>query len=165
MVKTFDEKLSTTEAAELLELTSERIRQLIASGHIPALVNGKVALAAVVRGYIHFRNEDDRRTSKSASASRVQDARAREIELKVAEREGRLIDIVEHRELYGEVFGTLKADMNGVGQRFGRDQAQRRQIEQGIDAIFDKAADRFEKGTRDIVGASEAGEVVEGNDA
>jgi len=48
----------------------------------------------VVQGYIRFRNDADRRAQKSA-ADRVRDARAREIELRNAVREGRLIAIDE----------------------------------------------------------------------
>lgn len=141
--------MTTAQVAELFEITAERVRQLVKSGHIEKRGKDQVPLVSAVRGYIRFLKDENRRSSKSASASRVQDSRAREIDLKVAEREGRLIDVVEHRDIFAEVFGTLKAGLAGVPARVTRDMEHRRRLETEIDDILRQAADRFEQASRD----------------
>src|SRR5262252_2093633 len=86
-------------AGELLMIGAERVRQLIRAGWIKRTSLG-LRLLDVVQGYIQFRNDAERRASKSAAASRVTDMRAREIEIRVARREGELIEIED-------VFETL----------------------------------------------------------
>lgn len=157
--------LSTAQAAELLEITAERVRQLVKSGHIEKRGKDQIPLLSAVRGYIRFLKEDERRSSKSASASRVQDSRAREIDLKVAEREGRLVDVVEHRDIFAEVFGTLKAGLAGVPARVTRDMDHRRKLETEIDDILRQAADRFEQASRDLGDAGPAVEADSRDDA
>jgi hypothetical protein len=83
--------VSLANAAKELDLCSERIRQLIRDGLIDRGPRGKVSMISAYRGLVKFLRDDSRRTSKSASASRVQDARSREIELRTAEREGQLL--------------------------------------------------------------------------
>lgn len=151
--------VTMAEAGEELGVGAERVRQFIKEGLVERGPRGKVSLVSAYRGYVKFLKDDERRSSKSASASRVQDARAREIELKVAAREGRLVDVVEHLDLFAEVFGSLKAGLAGIPARVSRDMAHRRKIETEIDDVLRQAADRFEQASRhpgDVGPASEA---------
>lgn len=161
----FDVTISTTAAGDLLEIGAERVRQLIKDGYIERAARGQVKLRSAVQGYLRFRNEADRRASKSASASRVQDARAHEIEIRTAEREGRLIDLNEHLDLFAECFGALKAGLAGVPARLTRDMGFRRKIEQEIDDVLRQCADRFEQAARDPGDAGAAAEADAGDDA
>jgi hypothetical protein len=70
-----------------------------------------------VQGYIRFRNDSDRRAQKSAADSRVRDARAREIELRNAVREGRLIEIDETMAIVEEMIGLFRAETAGLPAR------------------------------------------------
>jgi hypothetical protein len=142
--------LTTAQAAALLEIGPERVRQLVKSGHIEKRGKDQVPLVSAVRGYIRFLKDDERRSSKSASASRVQDARAEEIALRVAERRGRLVDIVEHNDIFTEAFGTLKSEFAGIPARLTSDITFRRKIETEHDDAFRRCADRFESATADL---------------
>ena len=157
--------ISTARVAKLLGVTPVRVRQLVTEGYIEKAGRDRIVIEVAVQGYLRFRNEADRRSSKSASASRVQDARAREIDLKVAEREGRLIDVVEHRDLFAECFGTLKAGLAGVPARLTRDMSFRRKIEQEIDDVLRQCADRFEQASADPGNAGQAAEADSGDDS
>lgn len=148
--------LTTAQAAALLELSPARIGQLIKSGHIEKRGKDQVPLVSAVRGYIRFLKDEERRANKSAAASRVQDARARDIELKIAEKESRLIDMVEHLDLFAEAFGIVKTGLAGVPMRATRDQDLRRKIEAEIDDVLGKAARRFEQGTANLRAAGAA---------
>jgi hypothetical protein len=142
--------LTMAQAAALLEMSPERIRQLVKTGYIEKRGKDQVPLVSAVRGYIRFLKDEDRRSSRTASASRVQDARARDIELKIAEKESRLIDMVEHLDLFAETFGVVKSGMAGVPLRSTRDPELRRKIETEINDVLAKAARRFEQGTANL---------------
>ncbi|MBX9740504.1 MAG: hypothetical protein K2X62_10540 [Beijerinckiaceae bacterium] len=142
--------LTTAQAGALLELSAERIRQLIGAGYIEKHGKDQVPLVSAVRGYIRFLKDDERKASRTAAVSRVQIARAREIEFKIAEREHRLIDIAEHEDLFAEAFGSIRSGLAGVPARVTRDVELRRRIEAGIDDVLRRAADRFEEGTANL---------------
>lgn len=153
------------EAAAELEIGAERVRQFIKDGLVERGPRGKVSLLSLYRGYVKFMRADQRRSSKSASASRVHDARAKEIELKTAEREGRLMDVDEVRDVVGEWAGRLRTGFAGIPARLSRDLVFRRQIEAEIDDVFRKATDHFEKTMGGSRGAGAAAEADAGNDA
>ena len=82
------------QAARLLMISEERIRQLVKQGYVPkSEKRGYVQLVGSVQGYLKDLKEDERRSTKSAADSRVRDARALEIELRIAERTRDLIPV------------------------------------------------------------------------
>lgn len=163
-MEALDATVSLTRAGELLGVSGEWVRKLIAKGHLTRTDNGVKPLDAF-HGYIKFLKDDGRRTSKTATASRVQIARAREIELKIAERKGELIDIVEHRDLFAEVFGMVKLGLDGVPAQVTSDVAQRGKIEAAIESVLRRAADRFEAATADLSAGREAAAADPADDA
>lgn len=165
MAKQAETLISTAQAAALLELTPERVRQLVKSGHIEKRAKDQVPLVSAVRGYIHFLKDEERRSSKSASASRVQDARAREIELKTAEREGSLMDVEEVRAVVAEWGGVIRTGLNSIPARLSRDMTFRRKIETEIDDVIRQATERFESAMGNRSAAAGAVEADTGDDA
>ena len=72
------------QAARLLMISEERIRQLIKQGYVPKCEKrGYVQLVGAVQGYLKYLKEDERRSTRSAADSRVRDAWALEIELRI----------------------------------------------------------------------------------
>lgn len=128
------------QAAQLLMLSSMRLRQLAADGYCPKPVKGKVPLVGIVQGYVKFLRSENRENSQSASQSRVRDARAREIELRIAERDARLIDIEEHDSVLDLIVGGLRSNLLSLPQRVTRDRALRRTIEAELDGAFERTA-------------------------
>lgn len=131
-------------AGRLLMKSSERIRQLAREGWIPRHgtgANTRYALVDVVQGYIRFRDDADRRATKTASATRISDARAREIELRTAIREGHLIDLDEAVEAVEDLVGLLRSELSGLPARCTRDLQVRRTIETARNDILDRIAD------------------------
>lgn len=157
--------VTTARLAKFLDLTPHRVRQLIKEGHIEKAGPDRLVLETATRGYIRFRNDADRRSSKSASASRVQDARAREIELKTAEREGSLMDVEEVRAVVAEWGGVIRTGLNSIPARLSRDMTFRRKIETEIDDVFRQATERFESAMGDRSAAGAAAEADAGDDA
>ncbi|XIA64511.1 hypothetical protein ACFIOY_37680 [Bradyrhizobium sp. TZ2] len=136
-------------------VSAERVRQLAKEGWIEKAGKDQFYLVDVVQGYIRFRNDSERRATKSATASRVSDARAREVELRIAERERRLVELSEMIALADQLVGMFRAELSGLPARVTRDLQIRRTIETAIHDILDRIAD---------VAVSRAGVVAEGSD-
>ena len=136
--------LTAEMAARLLMKSNERIRQLSREGWIPKHgtgANTRYALVDVVQGYIRFRDDAEKRATKTAAATRISDARAREIELRTAIREGRLIDLDEAIEAVEDLMGLLRSELSGLPARCTRDLQIRRTIETARNDILERIAD------------------------
>jgi len=134
------------QAARLLMISDERIRQLQKQGYIPrALKRGVVPLVGAVQGYLRYLREDGRQSTKSAAANRVTDARTREIELRIAERQRDLIPQDDARAVIGEMAAMVKAEFVGLPARVTRDLDLRRTLEQEVDASFARLAASAER--------------------
>lgn len=160
-----DMVIPISEAAAELQIGAERIRQFVKDGLVERGPRGMVSLLSLYRGYVKFLRDDQRRSSKSASTSRVNDARAKEIELKTAEREGRLMDVDEVRDVVSEWAGKLRAGLSGLPARLSRDMTFRRKIEAEIDDVLRQVTDHFSKAMGGRPGAGAAADPNAGNDA
>lgn len=132
-------------AAKLLMMTPHRIRQLVSEGWIPKAARNAYPLVGLVQGYIRFLKDEQRRANKVQAESRVRDARAREIELRIAEREGRLIETAEALTTLDEILGQIRSDLSGAPARITRDLSLRGQIEVELDRVLDRAADHLQQ--------------------
>jgi hypothetical protein len=136
--------INTEEAGKLIMKIPDRVRQLAKAGWIAqegTPSDRRYRLLDVVQGYIRFRDDEDRRTTKIAAHSRITDARSREVELKNAQREGRLIDLEEVLAVIEEIIGMLRSQLSGLPARVTRDLQFRRTIETAVNDILDSIAD------------------------
>jgi hypothetical protein len=84
---------ANTEAiAKYLDLSSKRIRQLVQEKVLSRRSDDTFDRDACRVAYIRYLRDEGRRVTKSAAASRAQEARADEIELRVAKERGKLIE-------------------------------------------------------------------------
>jgi hypothetical protein len=134
--------INTEQAARLLMIGPERVRQLVKAGWINKIEKDRFHLVDVVQGYIKFRNSEDRRSSKTAADSRVRDARAHEIELRVAIKMRDLMRHDEHVEILDEVVGLFRSELSGLPARVTRDLHERVRIEQAVNEILDRISSR-----------------------
>lgn len=136
--------VTVPEAGGRLGVSGQWIRRLQSDGYIPAANSkGVVQYRDVANGYIRWLKDDARRSSKSASATAVQEARASEIALRVAERRRDLIRMDEAISTIDDVFGPLKSELAGVPARATRDIALRKHIEAELDAALGRAVKRL----------------------
>jgi len=143
--KIADQVITTADASQLLALTEARLRALENDGWIERIGPNQWPLVATMQGYLGFLRADGRRTSKSAAESRVRDARAREIEIRVAERIRRLIQIDDALETLDAVCGAVRTELAGLPARITRDLSIRNKIEQEANESLTRIADRFEQ--------------------
>lgn len=137
--------LNLEQTCRLLMLTKQRVQQLVKAGYIPKPAKDTYPVVGAVQGYIRFLKDDERRTSKVQADSRVRDARAREIELRIAERERDLIPIDDAKAEIAAFVTETRAEIVGMGARITRDMELRRQIDTECDGILTRLADRAEK--------------------
>jgi phage terminase Nu1 subunit (DNA packaging protein) len=157
--------LTTEQAARLIMKSAERVRQLSREGYIPRhgkANDARFHLLDVVQGYIRFRDDSDRRNSQSAQASRVADARAREIELRNATRESKLMETDEAIETIRQMIGTLRSELSGVPARSTRDLQIRRTMETAINEALTRAADIAGEIASSMERVRDAGPALEG---
>lgn len=135
--------ITVAQASKLLMVSGQWLRQLASKGHIPKAVKGKYPLVAVVQGYIGFLKDEERRTSKVQADSGLKAARQREVELRIAEKEGRLVDMEDVEATFNDILGTFRAELNGIPAAVTRDMKLRVSIEQGIDGAVARSEKRF----------------------
>lgn len=119
-------------AGRLLMISVERIRQLSKSGYIDIPKRGHTTIMSAVQGYIRFLKDEERKDSKHAIASRATDARAREIELRIAEKTRSLIPIEDANLALDLVVGEVNRQFTGLAARVTRDVPTRRKIEAAV---------------------------------
>lgn len=130
-------------AANLLELSPRRIQYLAAEGWIQKSGAGRYPIVPLVRGYVRFLKEDNARKSKSAADGRLRDARAREVEQRIAERDRGLVALDEALGIFDEVTGSFLQTLSGAPARITRNQSERRRLEAIFDADRQRLADHF----------------------
>jgi hypothetical protein len=98
-----------------------------------------------VRGYISFLRADERRSSKSAGEFRLRDAKAKVVEMQLAERAHELIAYDEAETALETVVGLVRTEMGGVAARVTRDLGLRRSIEKAINDGLARVVARLAK--------------------
>lgn len=135
--------ITTDQAAKLLMISTERVRQLSRTGHIPKVSRGRFHLVAVVQGYLKYLKDDERRASISAAESRVRDARAAEIERRMAREDREIIAMEEAMGTLDEMVGLMLATLNSLPAMITRNPRERRRIEDIVHRAQGRLAKQF----------------------
>src|ERR1700730_5069714 len=121
--------LNTADAAKLIGKSTIWLAKLVTDGFVkPGDKRGRETVykpADVAQGYARYLTDEQRRSSKSTTLSEVQAARAREIEMRIAREDHKLIELDEALSVLDEIVGGLKADFNGLAAAITRDQPLR----------------------------------------
>lgn len=147
-------------AAKLLMVTDERLRQLVKLSYIKRSVRGQYDLVDVVQGYIKFLKDEERKGSKIATQTRMQDAKTAEIEMRIAEKRRELIPVEDHHAALDIVVGKVRSEFSGLPSRFTRDMPTRRKLEIEVNASFNRVADAVAASAKFI---AEGGELPTGS--
>lgn len=137
--------ISTQQAGVLLQLTQPRLSQLETAGWIARVGPGRWRLLDLVQGYIKSLKDDTKRSSQTATLSRVQEAPAKEIEQRTAREAGQTVDMSDALAFVDDIVGPLMADMDGFSARVTRDMPMRRKIEGELNDLRTRHADRLDK--------------------
>lgn len=134
--------MSVREAAALMNRSTRFVQKLVEEGHVTRTKAGRYDLVALVRGMVTYFEEQMAKSTKAAIASRATESRAREIELRIAERCRELIPLDDAKTEVARIVSDVRAEIVGLGARVTRDLELRRQIDQETDGILARLADR-----------------------
>jgi len=140
-----DTIITSTDVSVLLGISLVRISEVERAGWMTRVEKGRWRLGDVVHGYIACLRDEKKRSTQTATLSRVQTARAEAIEAKTARENGQTIALADALELVDDVVGTLKGDLDGLPARVTRDMVARRRLEAELNDILGRAADRIEQ--------------------
>lgn len=132
--------ISRDTAAKLLMLTPRHLSRLVSDGWIKKTDSDKFTVVGCVQGYISYLKDETRRNSQKSSQSKAAGARAREIELRIAQREGELIEADAACAAMMTLAGTVRSSLDGLPARFTRDLRERDRLRKEIDDILEGVA-------------------------
>lgn len=160
-----DEPISREFAAKLLQINERHVVRLTAEGWIKKNVGDRFTIGGCVHGYINSLKDETRRSSKSAAASKKDDARTREIELRIAQRERTLVSVTEVQDCFDTVWGALRSEVDGLPARMRRNKALREEIQKILDGVLDRSAGRIRDAMRALRAGGATAEASEEDDA
>lgn len=137
--------VTTAQAAKILGLENRSIQRLSADGYVEPIRRGRWRLVDLIAGRERQRDEREKSSTHAAAASRATDARTREIEQRIALRNGDLIPRDEHEAILDLFTGRFIGSLSGLPAQITRDPAQRERIEQIVGIERERLADFFEE--------------------
>ena len=150
-------------------ITVSRVSHHVAEGWlIPSGRKGQYNWFDACQGFVRWLRAEDRKTSRSASDSRMRDAKAREIEIRTQQRLSRLVPLDVYDEMIDSFAGVVRSEFAGLAATCTRDLIMRRIIEREVNARLRRVAEhamaqaiRLEavRGTDDAIRADGAGPV------
>jgi len=148
-----DTILSATQGAAILGVSLTWLSRLVRDGYITPVSPRKFRLIDVVQGYIRFLSDERRRAAHSRPDAELKAAKAREIELRTANREAALIDVSDVDALAEFHTRVYRSELKSVSAVAAGDPALQRRIAEALNA----AVERFEERYRDAREALRAG--------
>ena len=130
-------------AARLLGVTPRRLRQLSDEGWFKPASRNEWSLIGVVRGHIEYMEDRIQKASKTASSTRLQDARAKEVELRIAQKDRTVIDLSEAQDATDKMAGIYLHSITGLPARITRNTSERKRIELICDKERTRLVERF----------------------
>lgn len=125
--------------------SDETILKLVRAGTIQRYGKGRYRLRESLVALSRWQTDEQRQVTKSASDSRVRDARAREIELRIAKEQRDLIQTDEALGIVDDIIGIYRSRYGGLPARVTRDPVLRKKLEAEVDAIQHDVADALAK--------------------
>lgn len=139
------ETVTATAMAALLQIDRALVGRMAADGILPRGSDGRFDPIPTMSAYIKHLKTKTRERSASASHAQLQEARAKEITLRTAERIRELIEMTDAIAAIDSIFGTVRGELSGLAARITRDLSLRRQIDGEIDAALSRVAARLDK--------------------
>jgi hypothetical protein len=133
MNKTFAARLTTAEPAELLGVTTARVRQLTNEGYIKRGADGRIKLIKAVQG--HHRMLTEKRSERTSADAAFKRMRMRKLELEMAQQIRELIPLQDALDTESELLAMMMADLDGMPAAFTRDLDLRQQIAEYINML------------------------------
>lgn len=123
------------------------LRQMADEGFLSMAGRGRYHLAASVRGYIARIRETEVERARDSSTSRelFEAERARKLKLENDKREALLVETPDAIAAIDAILGQVRTALASIAPRYTEDVAERRRLEDAIDAVLSDLADRLDQ--------------------
>lgn len=159
-----DQIVSSDVAAALICGTPHWLRKLHHEFRAFAPVSrGRWRVGDVLAGHFRYLTEANERRTKSAADSRVRDARAAEIERRMAIQGRDLIELAEALATVDDITGAFLGAVSGLPAQIAKDQRERQRITEICDGVRSRLDGRFSK-SRDALRTGRAADQAEDED-
>ncbi len=136
---------STKQIVALAEIGEDRLAQIEQAGFIKRTARNRWPVVETLVGLVRFYRDQNRRGPKSEADAEWRRAKAREIQIRIAEREHKLIALEEVFTAWDFCIAVLVTHLTSVPARCTRDLLLRQTIEREIDLARNAAADVYAK--------------------
>lgn len=136
--------VSAAALARCCDISKQRVGQLETEGVFLRNAAGAFDLEQNITSYVRYLRDERRAHSRSAAGERAHQARAKEIEIRIAREEGQLIPIEEVAAGIADILGTYRAELSGIAAASTRDLDTRNAIESNLNGAIERCRARFE---------------------
>jgi phage terminase Nu1 subunit (DNA packaging protein) len=133
--------VSATKIAQHLGLSRTFVERLAGEGVLPRRPDGKFEIDATRLAYLRHLRQARRHSPATAARAALDAARAREVEVRNAQREKVLIAYEEHLEIVDDMAGVVRTALSSLPARASRDLTIRRRIEAAVRDTLQEIAD------------------------
>jgi phage terminase Nu1 subunit (DNA packaging protein) len=133
------------DAQRLIGKGETHVLMLVKTGFLKKIGTGRYRVADVAQAALKFRESEDRQSSQTEETKRVQNARAKEIELRTARAQGRLIEVEDLKFWMDETLGMFRSELWGLPAASTRDLALRSDIQKHLDFALDRIERNFKE--------------------
>jgi phage terminase Nu1 subunit (DNA packaging protein) len=138
--------VTTKEILALANFSEQYLSRLERQGIVRRTARNEWPLQSTIRGLFEHIRAESRRGARSAAEAELRRARAREIEVRTAERQHRLVPIEEFQMAVTMAMGAVISNLSSVPARCARHDLQvRRLVEQQINSARERAADELQR--------------------
>lgn len=138
-----DRRVSAATIGALTHNSASTIANLAVDGVIPKGRNG-YPLVATLQAWAAYQKTMSR-AKKAPVETPAQAAKAREIELRIAERTRELIPLVEAEAAIDDLVGMVRTELSGIPAAVTGDRDLRDKIRTGLDGALERVAQRLAK--------------------
>jgi hypothetical protein len=149
--------LEPTRSTAALSCSADWLRQLERAGRFEKAGRNAYDPVAVFAGVVAHLRDEERRASKTAAASKVQEARAEEIRLRIAREQGRLVYADSSEKVVSDVLGAFRSRLAGIPAAATRDLALRSRIENLIEQAVVEVRAHMEKRKAQLIEEAQKG--------
>ncbi len=150
MVGTKYANFSTRQITVLVEIGEDRLAQIEQAGFIKRAGRNSWPAIETLSGLVRFYRDENRRGPKSTADAQWRAARAREIEIRIAERERKLMQTDEATKALENIIGLFLTELSGLPASVTRDLQFRQQIEDQIFNMRSRISNRLEAEARSL---------------
>ena len=149
--------------AWLLDLTPQRINQLVAEGWIRKSARNSIFIKDGVKGHLAFVEDRHEKTRHTATDDELRAERARKLRLENDRTEGKIMETDAAFDAIDKICATIRIGLAALPARVTRELALRRKIEDEVDRILTVVSAKLEdRGT--LLAGGEDAEAAEEDD-